>query len=66
MKTGYLAGEGAFTKDMGRSVYTETMGNSPTKVVSYVDINSLFPPRFNIIVQTDEFVVYGSGAANQG
>jgi uncharacterized surface protein with fasciclin (FAS1) repeats len=48
------------------NAYKQAMGHDPGKIAAYVTIDSIIPPKARLIVQTDEFVVYGSGISISG
>lgn len=53
----------AFSGGADNSVYTKVMGHDPSKTNAYISVDSLIPFKGRVILQMDEFVIYGSGVA---
>lgn len=62
MNEGYATTTSSFfgTNSTDNSVYTKTMGHNPAKTEAYMRFDSLIPPKGSVILQMDEFVIYGS------
>jgi hypothetical protein len=60
MNEGYATTSKGFDSD----VYAKVMGHSPGKTDAYMAVDSMIPPKARIIMQMDEFVVYGSATGS--